>query len=80
MLQLAKRPIGRWFFDPVGMGVPPAKLHQKRMLAVGRAVSPANRPEGRLPSPLPRSFSTGHHQEKRGSFICRNNALAKNSS
>jgi hypothetical protein len=29
MLQLANRPIGRWFFDPVGMGVPPAKLHEK---------------------------------------------------
>jgi hypothetical protein len=32
MLQLASRPEGRpcrWFFDSVGMGVPPAKLHEK---------------------------------------------------
>jgi hypothetical protein len=57
MLQLANRPSCRRVFDPVGMGFRPRNFMKNRMLAVGQAVSPANRPEGRLPSPLPRGFS-----------------------
>jgi hypothetical protein len=47
MLQLANRPTGRWFFDSVGMGVPPAKLHEKPDAcggAGGFACQPAGRP------------------------------------
>jgi hypothetical protein len=47
MLKLANRPIGQCFFDPVGMGVPPAKLHEKPDAcggAGGFACQPAGRP------------------------------------
>jgi hypothetical protein len=53
MLQLANRPIGRWFFDHVGMGVPPAKLHEKpdaRGGAGGFACQPAGRPATFFPA------------------------------
>jgi hypothetical protein len=45
-------------FSPLrGWACGPRNPMKNRMLAVGQAVSPANRPEGRLPSSMPRGFS-----------------------
>jgi hypothetical protein len=57
MHQLANRPTGRGSSTLLGWAFRPRNLMKDRMLAVGQAVSPANRPEGRLPSPLPLGFS-----------------------
>jgi hypothetical protein len=64
-LGLAKsreKPVARGrvcFSLPTGRqaGGPPAKLHEKPDACGWQAVSPANRPEGRLPSSMPRGFS-----------------------
>jgi hypothetical protein len=44
------------FSTLLGWAFRPRNFMKNRMLAVGQAVSPANRPEGRLPSSRPRGF------------------------